>query len=188
MILDMLEYYNMISKLNINIIYSGPLWADGIEGIADTVRKCLEFDELTTNVSHSVFSVFVEQMNNMLMYSQEKMQVEISSRLTDVPKGAFVLGSRDKTYFLQSGNVMNNSSIEFLKERIDYINTLDKKDLRKYYREMIKADNTNPESKGGGIGLIEIAKRATSKIEYSFVPFEEDKSFFSMFVTISRGE
>lgn len=185
MVLDMMEYYNLFKKNNLNIIYSGPIWADGVEGIAGTLRKRLEFDELPLSASQAVFSVFVEQMNNMLMYSAEKESFHAcGDRPLDVSKGVFILGTQGKTYFLQSGNVMKDENVGLVKERIDYLNTLDKVGLRKYYKEQMKQENKNPDSKGAGLGLIEIARRASSKIEYTFTPLEEGTTFFSMYVTI----
>ena len=188
MIMDMLEYYYMLKKNNINIIYSGPIWADGVEGIGGTLRKRMAFDDLPFSASQSVFSVFVEQMNNMLMYSAEKERFQGNDeKQFGVSTGAFILGAQGKTYFLQSGNVVKNEDVELLKNRIDYLNTLDKKELRKYYKEQIKSENDNPNSRGAGLGLIEIARRASSKIEYSFTPVEDGLSFFSMFVIICQG-
>ncbi len=185
MILDLVEYYKMVKKYNINIIYSGPLWADGIEGIATTLKKRLEIDDLPLSASQSVFSVFVEQMNNMLMYSAEKEVYNgPAEKQLDAARGLFILGSQDKTYFIQSGNVMKNEGVTLIKERIDHLNKLDKVELRKYYKEQLRNENTNPESKGAGLGLIEIARRASSKIDYSFTPFDEGNVFFSMYVTI----
>jgi len=48
----------------------------------------------------------------------------------------------------------------------------------------MKSENDNPESKGAGLGLTEIARRATSKIEYEFLPYGEDLSYFTMYVTV----
>lgn len=188
MIVDMLEYYNMIKNYNIDIIYSGPLWADGIEGIAGTLKKRMEFDELSLPASQSVFSVFVEQMNNMLMYSAEKQTYDTPDNgYSNISKGVFILGAKDKAYFVQSGNAIKNDHIELIKTKIDLLNTLSKKELRQYYKEQLKAENKNPESKGAGIGLIEIARRATAPIEYSFVPYGENLSFFTMFITIAKA-
>lgn len=189
MIVDLLEYYNMIKRFNIDIIYSGPLWAEEIESIGGTLKKRMEFDELPFSASQSVFSVFVEQMNNMLMYSAEKQHVDFSTgKRSEISKGIFILGAKDKTYYVQTGNIIKNENTELIKSRIDYLNTLDKTGLRKYFKEQIKNENTNPESKGAGLGLIEIAKRSSSKIEYSFTPLEDGLSFFSMFVTIGPKE
>lgn len=183
--LDLLEYYNRMKEDDVNIIYSGPIWQSGIEGIAATVKKRLEFDELPLSASQSIFSVFVEQMTNMLMYSAEKETFENARKeCTEVPKGIFALGTRDKRYYVQSGNVITKESADILKNRIDYLNTLDKAGLRKYYREQMKSKNPNPESRGAGLGLIEIARRASSKIAYAFTPQDNGMLFFTMHVTI----
>lgn len=185
MIFDMPKYYNMLSDQDIDMIYCGPLWADGIEQIAITIRQRLKLDglSLSTTQTHAVFSVFVEQLNNMLMYSEDKT-CKTAEKSTEESKGIFILGVKNDSYFIQSGNVIKSENVTDLKERIDYINTLDKEQLRQYYKKEIKSDNTNPNSKGGGLGLIEIARRASSKIEYSFDPQGEEKSFFSMCVTV----
>lgn len=182
----MLAYYNMIKNHNISIIYNGPIWADGVEGIGHTLRKRLEFDELPLVTSQSIFSVFVEQMNNMVHYSADKQQFvsESAGKDFDVATGVFLLGQIDKQYFIQCGNKMKNEQTQLIKERIDYLNSLDKIELRKYYKERIKAEDDNKESKGAGIGLIEIAKRASSKMEYSFTPLEDGYSFFTLYVTV----
>lgn len=186
MLVDMLQYYNLIKDNNINIIYSGPIWSDGVEGIGNTLRKRLEFDDMPLAASQAVFSVFVEQMNNMLHYSAEKEHFSNTEKgmTLDVGSGIFILGSEGKKYFLQTGNMMKRKQKELIQERIDYLNTLDKTQMRKFYKEKIKSDNDNPESKGAGIGLIEIARRASSKIDYTFTEIDEENIFFSMYVTI----
>lgn len=185
MVVDMVEYYDLIQRLGLNIIYSGPVWPGSMEGIAETLRKRMIYDELGLSASQSIFSVFVEQMNNVLMYSSEKEEVLSQDKNDiDVSRGIFFLGSKEGKYFLQSGNIIKEDSAALIKERIDYVNTLDKKELRQFYKEQIKKENLNPESKGAGIGLIEIARRASSKIEYSFTPRGEGMMFYAMCVTI----
>jgi hypothetical protein len=182
---NILEYSKLLAEQNISIIYSGPLWAEGIDGMAEFLQKRLDMDDLPLSASQAVFSVFVEQMNNMLMYSAEKEKHERpETGVAEKPSGIFVLGRLDKSYYVQTGNVIKNSSIGLLKDRIDFLNTMDKKELRQFYKEQMKAENDNPESKGAGLGLTEIARRATSKIEYEFIPYGEGLSYFTMYVTV----
>ena len=192
MIIDMLEYHKMLSRKNITLVYSGPLWSEGIGGIAGTLKRRLEFDELPLETSQKVFSVFVEQMNNMLMYSAEKNRLEEfgtpDEKASDSTIGTFILGKEGKTYFIQTGNVMKNKNVELVKNKLDYLNALDKKDLRKYYKEQARLENDNPESKGAGLGFIEIARRISSKIEYSFTPYDEGLTFFTMYVAIGEED
>ena len=182
---DILEYKNMLSINHISIIYSGPIWAEKLDGLAEMLQRRLDFDNLPLAVSQSIFSIFVEQMNNMIMYSAEKECFEQASNPhLEVSKGIFILGMQDKTYFIQSGNVIKSNSVEVLRSRIDHLNTLDKKELREYHKQQIRAENEHPESKGAGIGLTEIARRATSKIDYEFIPYGDGLSYFTMYVTV----
>lgn len=186
--LNILEYGKMLESYNISVIYSGPIWANGIDGIAEMLLRRLELDNTSLNTSQFVFSIFVEQMNNILMYSAEKELKSLTEgEQHDVSKGIFILGVQDKNYFIQCGNVVTDSSAEILKTRIDYLNTLDKKELRKYYKQRMSEENSNPESKGAGIGLIEIARRASGLIEYDLEPYGEGLQYFTMYVSIHQG-
>ena len=185
MIMDMIDWHEMLNEKNITLVYSGPLWSEGIGGIAGTLKKRLEFDKISIQTSQEVFSVFVEQMNNMLMYSAEKEDFSVSDNTADKsPKGTFILGKENNTFFIQTGNIMKNDSIALVKNRIDYLNTLDKEALRKFYKEQMHLVDNNPESKGAGLGFIEIARRISSKINYSFTPCGESRSFFTLYVKI----
>lgn len=183
---DIAKYHKLMEQDNICLIYNGPVWADGIEGMAEKLQKRLEYDALPENVAQSIFSVFIEQMNNILLHSAEKEAIDhpIDGHL-EISKGIFILGvQEDKTYIIQSANVVTSEDAESLKKHIDYLNTLDKPELRKFYKEQIKFVNANPNSKGAGIGMIEIARRTSSKIGYDITPADEGLSYFTIYVEI----
>jgi hypothetical protein len=177
----------MLEDSNVQVIYSGPLWSNGIDGIAEMLLKRLELDDMPLSSSQSVFSIFVEQINNMMMYSAEKEQRNnLQGESQEVSRGIFLLGVENNAYFIQSGNVVTDSNAGILKSRIDYVNSFDKKALRQYYKQQMKAENDNPESKGAGIGLIEIARRASGPIEYEFEPYSEGLQYFTMYATVRQ--
>jgi len=187
--LDMREYAGVVEKLNIKVIYSGPMWEDGIKGLAEMVKTHLLHDQLPGSASKAIFSVFVEQVTNMLMHSAEKEQYSQPPdyEMVDVSIGTVIMGNKtDKrgTFFVQTKNAVKDESIKFLTERIDHLNSLDKQGLRQFHKEMVRNENINPESQGAGLGLIEIARRATAPIGYSFEPISDGLSFFTMYVEI----
>jgi len=189
--IDMSEYTGVVEKLNIKVIYHGPMWEDGIKGLAEMVKTHLSHDRIKGSASKAIFSVFVEQVTNMLMYSAEKEQYPAppDNELVDVPIGMVIMGNKtDKrdTFFVQTKNAVKNENMAFLTERINYLNSLDKNELRQYYKERMRSDNDNPESRGAGLGLIEIARRATAPIEYSFAPLPDGFSFFTLYVEITQ--
>jgi len=183
--LNIPEYVKMLAQHNITVMYSGPVWAGGLDGLSNMLQRRLDLEDLPLESSQSVFSVFVEQMNNMLMYSAEKEPfTRESGEQLEVSKGTFILGVKGKTHFVYTGNVVSGSSAAILKERIDHLNNLEGKELRKYYRERLNAENDNPESKGAGLGLIEIARRASSKIAYDISEHDSGNKYFTMYVEI----
>ena len=189
--LDMTEYVGVMEKLNIKVIYSGPMWLDGLKGLAETVKTHLSHEQLQGSVSKAIFSVFIGQVTNMLMYSAEKEQYSFPPDyiLTDVSIGSLIMGNKtDKrdTFFIQTKNAIKDENIAFLKEKIDKINALDKVQLRQLHKEKLHSDNDNPESQGAGLGLIEIARRATAPIAYTFESISEGISSFTMYVEITQ--
>ncbi len=185
MILNMLEYNKMTRENNIHVMFYGPIWAGGLEGIYTTLQKVLEAEKLPFSLSQAVFSVFVEQVRQILRYSVEEEQFssETTGENFDAASGVLALGRVEKKYFLQHGHKIKTEQGDKLKNEIDFLNMLDKKELRKYYMEQIKGE-WDPKSKEAKIGLIEIARRASSKMEYNFMPLDERHSFFTLFVTI----
>jgi hypothetical protein len=167
------KYSKELEDNNIHLIYNGPIWADGIDGISEMLLKRLELDDMPLSASQSVFSIFVEQANNMLMYSVDK-------------KGIFIVGLQDRMYFIQSGSVASDSGAEILKSRIDYLNSLNKNELREYYKQQMQASTENTHSKGAGLGLMEIARRAAGPIEYSFERHSDGLQYFSSYVTVKQ--
>jgi hypothetical protein len=184
------HFNKMLDENNIYVSYSGPIWANGVDGIAEMILNRFEYDDIPFSASQSIFSIFVEQINNMMMYSAEKEQRKTSEgRVTNVSRGVFILGIKDSSYFIQTGNWVTEYSAEILKIRIDHLNTLDKKEMRRFYKQQMQAENENMESCGAGIGLIEIARRATGPIEYSFEPQAEGIKYFTLSANIGvRGE
>jgi hypothetical protein len=189
MIFDMKAYTEIVRRLEIDIIYSGPLWEDRINGLFEMVKDQLSSDNLQGCATKSIFSVFVEQTTNMLLYSAEKKKhIYHGSELKDVAIGMLVLGHKKDTFFIQTRNAIKRESAEYLKAKIDHLNSLDKQSLRQYHKEKVKSENDNPDSKGAGLGLIEIARRASAPIEYLFETLDDDHTYFTMYVEIKQEE
>jgi len=189
--LDLSTYNEAVEKLNIKVIYNGPMWEDGVKGLAEMVRTHLVHDQLSGSVAKAIFSVFVEQVTNILMYSEEKKKFTQPPDFepVDVSIGTVIMGNKmdnRETFFVQTKNAVKNENINFIKERIDHLNTLDKQELRQFYKEKVREDNDIPDSKGAGLGLIEIARRATAPIGYTFEPISNGLSFFTMYVEITQ--
>ena len=62
---------------------------------------------------------------------------------------------------------------------IKEINEMDQGELRELYRKVLN-NGTYSAKGGGGLGIIDIARKSNEKLDYGFVPVDEFNSFFSL--------
>ena len=66
-----------------------------------------------------------------------------------------------------------------LSEQLDLISGLNKDELKKLYKEQLKKD-VLPGQNGAGMGLIDIARKSSVPIEYSFEARDKSFSFYEL--------
>lgn len=183
-----ISLYNLYKDLKAKKIlfcYSGPIDQASIEGVGSTLRKNLEIEEARNVTTISVFSIFVEQVQNVLNYSAEKLG-KSEDDADDLKIGIVVIGHEENgDYFIYCGNRIYNEDIPRMSENIELIKDLNKDELKALYKERRRMDAT-PGSKGAGLGLIEMARKSLKPIEYSFEKIDDVFSFFSIKVMVGR--
>ena len=182
--IDFHMHHELLANASIIMAYNGPLWSHELYGITEKLRHHLSLDTQPTAAATSLFAVFVEQLNNMIMYSAEKMRGIYPDGTTfEASKGSFILSRGNEAYSLQTGNAVTKETAVDLEKRLADLNSLDKKELFASYKKQLKAKRMR-DKKGAGVGLFEIAWRATSKIKYEFSPREDGMMYFCMQIDI----
>jgi hypothetical protein len=96
-----------------------------------------------------------------------------------------LISKTNNEYNITTGNVVNKEEIPRLEETIATINSSNKKNLNEKYKERIKKGKLS-EKGGAGLGFIDIVRKTSEKLIYSFVEINEKKSYFIVTSTISR--
>ncbi|HNY09167.1 MAG TPA: SiaB family protein kinase, partial [Tenuifilaceae bacterium] len=99
----------------------------------------------------------------------------------------FMVSKGDAEYHVTTGNIIENSKIEELSQILDNINNLDKEGLKELYKTQMREGRLS-EKGGAGLGFIDIARKTGRKLDYHFLPIDEDTHFFVLTSTISRTE
>lgn len=172
----MLDFRNNLHSQGITFCYSGFITEDLLLGIGNTIKKKLEIADMDKKKSKSVFSVFVEQMQNVIRYSAER---ESHSDSTDLSYGIVAVGEADGKVFVTCGNIVEGKDADRLKANLDKIKSLDKEGLKALWKETLKGD-TPEGSKGAGVGFIDIARRAEGGMEYDFAEIDGGRFFFTV--------
>ena len=116
----------------------------------------------------------------MIRYSAEKEPNSATEPpLLELRYGILTIGREGDDYVVHAGNLVARSDVERLRERLSQIRSMNKEQLRAQYKERLRAA---PEegSKGAGLGLMEIARRASKPIEFDFADINDKHTFFTL--------
>jgi len=160
------------------LCFNGPISRSLIEEFGNALKRYLELDQVKPSEAMDVFSVYIEVTQNIRHYTQSRGYADADSAAT------VVISREDGHYVVSAGNLVESADGTGLVERIRNLAALDKAELRALYKTQLRLprDPARPES--AGLGLIEIARRASAPLQASLgVPIGE-RAFFSLSVVI----
>jgi len=172
---------NLLHQEGIFFCLSGPISQKFVTEIGAMLEQKMSMENASRTTILRVFSLVVEKMQNIIHYSDEKVMDENTPDDPEKPLsfGIIAIGYEPEHYFVLSGNLIAADKVERLRQRLQQIQRMSKEELKEYYREQRRRE---PEtgSKGAGLGLLEIAKKASAPIEFDFTPVDDAVFFFAM--------
>ncbi len=174
---DAYSFYQGMKADGIIFSFTGPTSQGVVEGIGEVLRRKMELEETRMSVSLKVFSIFVEQMQNVLNYSAEKEPPDVGED-NELHYGMVAVGKKDDHFYILSGNYIQKKDTQRFRSLLDRLITMDKDQLKSFYLEQRRKEPDST-SKGAGLGLIETARKAT-KLEYFVVDADHDRDFITI--------
>lgn len=176
---DLLELRNSLARSRVLLAYSGYMTEQVRLAVGETLKQKLAMDDASTKTVRSVFAVFVEQMQNIIRYSAERLPEDSDKEKHELSYGILTIGRDGDDYVLMSGNLVLVEDAARVLERLTKIQSMDHDQLKRFYKEKLK-EGPDKFSKGAGIGFIEIARRASRPIEFDITKVDEKYSFFAL--------
>lgn len=175
--MDLFKLREEFSKKGIMMCFNGPFSHSIIEEIGIAVKNYLAAEKSSKMAVQDVFSTYVEMTQNARNYL-------VSRGLSgDAGAATIVIAKQREKYVITAGNTVRKEDADELEKRIDRINSLGADDLKKLIRQQLRLE-TPPGALGAGIGLMEIARRASSRLDYSFHDVDKEYAFFTLAVTV----
>jgi coenzyme F420-reducing hydrogenase delta subunit len=163
------EIFKSFGNYSLNYVYKGifdPMLTDRILSLAE---NNMNITGESSKTQKRVYFVMVESLQNITRHQDVNQ--------TSQNHAFFVVQNKAGEYDLSSGNIIEKSKVDDLKEKLDKINSLNPEELKDYYKNVL--ENTGMSDKGGaGLGLIEMARRSGNKLSYDFQPLDNDYSYF----------
>ena len=171
------ELFDLLYEEKVEYIYRGkfdPKITDGILSLAETNLDTTD----SKKIKKRVYFILVEGLQNITHHQDKNKSLE------EFNEGFLAIQKKETEFAITTGNLINNTSISDLQEKLDQVNKLSKTELKQYYRQIL--DNETFSQKGGaGLGLIEIARKSGNKINYDFQQISDSHSYFYMQTKIS---
>lgn len=179
---ELWDFRSMLATEGIVFCYSGFMTEEVLLGIGNTLKKKLVLEKTDKKVARGVFSLFVEQVQNVIRYSTEMETDDTSdpdAAENELRYGLLTIGWQEDRYFVSCANMVPKHDVERLKNNLTRIQNMDKQGLKSLYKKLLKEDP--PEgSKGAGVGFVEIARRATKGFEFDFHETDSMHSYFAI--------
>jgi hypothetical protein len=171
-----------LNKNGVIVSFTGIFSQSIIQEIGDALRKGMQNEDYMDRNYYNVFSIFIEQTQNITNYIGKKsMNEQIDSEFMN--SGIVSIGKANDKHFVYSANWVENSDVDSLIERLELVKSKNKDELKKLYNEQLRK-NGDDETKGMGLGLLEMARKGTNSIEYSFSRKNHKYSFFTLNISI----
>lgn len=172
------DYHTPINETDSIISYKGSVTADILSEIAKEINITFSNNRI---IRRKLVAIFIELAQNISFYSVEFNQFGTSKERV----GTIILFEDEQKYTLIAGNLVQTQEIEELQSQFKIVNSLTHQELRKYKREQRDLP-TNHNSKGAGIGFIQVALISNNPLEIVTRKLSEGLSFFSLSVTLNK--
>lgn len=178
------DLYDALERQRILLSFKGDLSSELVTALLGLVERKMEVMEPDAKARKRVFNVVMECLQNLYHHNKRPAPQQADQPSASEPHGVVMIAQLSDGYSVLTGNFMAGNAVDRVKEHLDRINAMTPEELREFYRTTLNNGQFG-EHGGGGLGMIDIARKSGGKLEYGFVPFNEDSAFFSLNVNVT---
>ncbi|KQO49143.1 MULTISPECIES: SiaB family protein kinase [unclassified Methylobacterium] len=175
---DFKSFFETSKRNGIILSFGGDLSENVLFSLGEVLKLRMIQGETDATIAKRVFSIFVEQAQNIIRYSADKLPTDRASGGM-ISAGMIVVGVENGHFFVVCGNEIPKADAAILRERLDHIAGMSSEELKRFYREKLR-QAPDEGSLGGSIGLIEIARRSSAPVEFEFHDLGSERSLFCL--------
>lgn len=173
------DLYSELTREGIIFCFCGSASQLIVEGIGETLLQRIKMEATSTGVVGRVFQVFVEQMQNIVSHSAERIVSE-DEEAGELRVGIVIVGKEDGKFYVRCGNFVENQHADALRNRLEALQKMTPEQLKTLYKEERRKLKTDASVKGSGLGFIDMARKASESIEFEITRVDGERSFFSL--------
>ncbi len=183
--MDVFDIYDKMERNNILLSFKGEITSDLLTSILQIMENKMDNMQEEPKMKKKVYNVLVECLQNLYHHLDEVTEVDVDTE--KIRSAIFTIGKLDNKYSIITGNYILNENISGLKSRLDEVNSLNKEELKEYYKRVLNNGEMSLKG-GGGLGMIDIARKTGEKLEYNFLEIDNKVSFFTLNIKVSNQQ
>jgi hypothetical protein len=177
------NYFSDLSDGNTILFYKGNVDSDVINQVLDTVEDKMVAVNEQSKLRKKVYNVLVESLQN-LYHHVDKVPDDFEDQTAE-RYGLLVVKKVDDGYRIITGNFVHAENLEKLEEKIKRINRSSHEEIKELYKFILNHQRISAKG-GGGLGLVDIARKTGNKLEYSFKTYNRYYSFFYLDILVNE--
>lgn len=168
------ELHALLDSQNIILNFNGSFDQENFINLLSIVSGQMMGE---AGLKEKVYYVMVEMLQNIVYYADRF--IEDMKNTTSNSPGIFFLKQNSNSYHLTAGNYIINDKVDTLKEKIEYVNSLDQDGIFKYYQETLEIYKKDPPLKPD-LSIIEMRLKSENQLYFNFHKVNETLSFFTI--------
>lgn len=178
---DVFDIYDKMERNNILLSFKGDITSELLTSILQIMENKMDNMQEEPKMKKKVYNVLVECLQNLYHHMDDMAEIP-----TDKSRSAiFMIGKINSVYTIFTGNYISNENIYGLKSRLDEVNSLTKEELKEHYKKILNNGEMSMKG-GGGLGMIDIARKTGEKLDYNFLEIDNKVSFFTLNIKVSQ--
>ncbi len=171
------EIYNLFKNDNFAFVYRGIFSNNILNLTTDLIQNNEELK--STGVQNKLSYLTIESFQNVIRYSDTKQSY---NRCNDL----FIFRKVKDNFFITTANLINKNKTEKIESYLDKLNTLNDRELRELYLEIL-TNQKFTEKGGAGLGFIEMIRKSKNRLNYRFVPFNTNFNYFFFQIQVNQN-
>lgn len=170
---DVKQLQEIMKEENILLVYKGDFSQGTIIPVLKIIEDNLNKQQEEPQKKKKLFLILMEILQNISKHAAVQ---------NGKKEAIFMIGKKDQKFIICTGNMIDSVSSEKITEKINMVNSLNKKELASLYKKTL-IESISVED-GAGLGIIDIARESDEKLEFNVAPETENLSLFSLSVQL----
>lgn len=163
--------------------YRGVMYPSAVVEMGEVLRSNLISADVANKLIKIIFAMFVESAQNILKYSAQRVSSDDGE---SHGFGAISIFRKPGIFMIQTGNMVSRESANQLNATLLKISSMSAEELQAYHREKKFLGPALEPNESAGLGLIEMARKASQPLQWMVTPVSDNMAYFTLQVTIEH--